>query len=65
MQTNNQFEVIKVENRNMIKFHKNIWNIWKMKNQDEYENEDQEEYENEDHERKMKIRKNMTQSQML
>ena len=24
VQTNNQFEVIKVENRNMIKFHKNI-----------------------------------------
>ena len=42
VQTNNKFEAIKVENRNMIKFHKNIWNIWKMKNQDEYENEDQE-----------------------
>ena len=44
VQTNNQFEVIKVENRNMIKFHKNIWNIWKMKIRTNM---------------KMKIRKNM------
>ena len=49
MQTNNQFEVIKVENRKMIKISKKH-----LKN---LKNENQEENENKDQERKMKIRK--------